>query len=415
MKILKISTGFDISYNGGIPIYVRNVSEKLVQIGNSVSVLYSNDLGLNKTYNFKQINFKSKLRPNSLKSVINNNDIKKIEKIILKENPAIIHVHMMIDLPANVLKMFKKHAKLVISLHDYSYLCNRIVLVKSKTGKNCTNSNENIDCNDCIDKIDTLSSKYIRYASRKIRSLLDSDKFTPSSGHHEKFLQVQSSFRNADLIIAVSSQVKNIYENSGFKNKNFVVNHIGNYTAENNFRNNFVERRFINSTDVMNFGFIGNLSKLKGASIFLKLIENSKHNFIVYGGINQEIQEKIKTKKNVFYKGKYKHEDLPHILKDIDFGLVLPIWEDNAPQVVFELLNAGIPILGTRMGGLPDFINNSNGFLFNNDELGIKTAKNFINSNKVYDLYNRVVNKIDGTKKPEEHANELLGLYNQIL
>ena len=67
------------------------------------------------------------------------------------------------------------------------------------------------------------------------------------------------------------------------------------------------------------------------------------------------------------------------------------------------------------MGGLPDFINNSNGFLFNNDELGIKTAKNFINSNKVYDLYNRVVNKIDGTKKPEEHANELLGLYNQIL
>ena len=69
---------------------------------------------------------------------------------------------------------------------------------------------------------------------------------------------------------------------------------------------------------------------------------------------------------NIVNNGSYKQIDLPKILKEYDFGCVLSIWEDNGPQVVMELLNNNIPVIGTMMGGIPDFIiDEKNGFLYN--------------------------------------------------
>ena len=413
MKILQISTGFDIGFNGGIPNYVRNISDALVDTGHDVTVIYSKDSGFKKNYKFKTRIVNLELQPFHLSSVISNVDIEKIEKVIKEENPDVVHVHMMIDLPIKVLEIFKKHAKLVISLHDYSHICNRIVLMKPN-GKNCLDSNENKDCNFCIQSQETIDNRYLRVINREFKNIFFKDKFFNSRGHHEKFLVGREVFKKADALIAVSSRVKEIYEKAGFTNNNFVVNHIGNYTAEDQFRELFKDRRHINFGEKIKFGFIGNLILIKGAEIFLKLIENVQHEFHIYGGINAEIQQKIKFKKNVFYHGKYQHNELPTILQNIDFGLVLPVWEDNAPQVVFEFLNAGIPILGTKMGGLPDFINEKNGKLVENSDEGIQEAIDFLASDKVYVLYNAVLNKIEGTKKAKQHSDEMMVIYNQL-
>jgi glycosyltransferase involved in cell wall biosynthesis len=412
-KILQISTGYDIGYNGGITNYVRNISEALIDAGHDVTVLYSRDSGSKIKYKFKTIVVNPKLRPFHLSSIISNSDIEKLEKIIINEKPHVIHVHMMIDLPIKILEMFKKHAKLVISLHDYSFICNRIVLIKSN-GKNCVDSNENNDCNSCIQKQETIDNKYLRVLSREFKNIFFKDKLFKSKGHHKKFLVGKEEFKNADAIIAVSNRVKEIYEKNGFINKRFVVNHIGNNTAEDQFRELFKNRRNIHKGEKIKFGFIGNLVFIKGANIFIDLIENSSHEFHIYGGIEDNIKNKIEFKENVFYHGKYKHDNLPSILKNIDFGLVLPIWEDNAPQVVFEFLNAGIPILGTKMGGLPDFINFKNGKLVENSQSGIREAKQFINSDEIYDFYNLVLNKIAGTKKAGQHSDEMISLYNSL-
>lgn len=413
MKILQISTGFDIGFNGGITNYVRNISDSLVDAGHNVTVLYSKEVASEKKYKFKKIVIDPILEPFHLSSIISNSDIETLEKIVINEKPDVIHVHMMIDLPIKILGMLKKHAKLVISLHDYSFICNRIVLMKLN-GQNCVNSNENRDCNYCIPSHETIDNKYLKLINREFKNIFLKGKFFNSTGHHEKFLAGKEEFKNADAIIAVSSRVKDIYEKAGYTNKNFVVNHIGNYTAEDQFRELFMQRRHIHSGEKIKFGFIGNLVHIKGAEIFLKLIENVKHEFHIYGGIDAEIQQKIKNNKNVYYHGKYKHDDLITILQNIDFGLVLPVWEDNAPQVVFEFLNSGIPILGTRMGGLTDFINKKNGKLVENSVEGVDEAKRFIDSDEVYDLYNSVLNKIEGTKKAEQHSDEMMEIYNQI-
>jgi glycosyltransferase involved in cell wall biosynthesis len=413
MKVVQISTGFDISFNGGITNYVRNISESLIDEGNQVTVIYSNGNCETKDYKFKTISIDTKMQAFGLTSVISNGDIRKLEKIIINENPDIIHVHMMIDLPIKVLEMFKKHAKLVISLHDYYYVCNRIVLMKSN-GSNCIDSNENRDCNLCISRQEAIGNRYLRFINKKIKNIFYKNSFSPSSGHHERFIVGRNMFEQADLLIAVSSRVKEIYQKNGFTNQKFIVNHIGNYTAEEEFRRLF-KKRDIKAIDTkIRFGFMGNLNYHKGANILLELIKETNHEFHVYGRVASSVLDELKSNKKVIYHGEYKHTDLPMILKDIDMGLVLPVWEDNAPQVIFEFLNAGIPIIGTRKGGLPDFINDTNGKLFEVDSNGIDEMKKFVNSSELIDLYNKVVNKIDGTKKANQHSRELIELYSKL-
>ncbi|WP_281238847.1 glycosyltransferase [Flavobacterium praedii] len=413
MKVIQISTGFDISFNGGITNYVRNISESLIDAGHEVTVIYSNDNGIKKEYVFNTISIDTKMQAFGLTSVVSNGDIAKLEKIIKREKPDIIHVHMMIDLPIKVLEMFKKHAKLVISLHDYYYICNRIVLMKAD-GSNCVDSNENKDCNSCIQRNEAIGNRYWRFINKKIKNIFYKDSFSPSSGHHERFVVGNKMFKEADLLIAVSNRVREIYQNNGFVNDKFVVNHIGNYTAEEDFRSLFGGRKFKETNDIIRFGFMGNLNYHKGANILLELIKNTKHEFHIYGRVAPNVLEEIKTNEKVIYHGEYKHTDLPSILKDIDFGLVLPVWEDNAPQVIFEFLNAGIPIIGTKKGGLPDFINDKNGKLFGVNENDIVEMKKYINSTELIGFYNKVINNIEGTKKANQHSRELIELYNDL-
>lgn len=322
---------------------------------------------------------------------------------------------MMIDLPVDVLKMFKQNAKLVISLHDYSFFCKRITCIK-KNGEICKNSQENYDCNYCIEKFETIHNRVRRKLYLFAKDLFYQNKLMVSNGHHERFLRCREHFEQADALIAVSNRVKEIYEQNGYTNQNFMVNHIGNYTAEDTFRTNFFNKKLLIKGEKIKFGFIGNFHKPKGTDIFLRLAAASNNEFHVYGEIgDKHFEEQIKSYNNIYYHGMYNHSELINILKNIEIGLVLPIWEDNAPQVVFEFLNANIPIIGTKMGGLPDFINKTNGVLFTPDESGIEEMIAFINSETIYDFYNGIINHFLGTKKPIQHALEIIELYKSLI
>jgi glycosyltransferase involved in cell wall biosynthesis len=413
MRIVQISTGYDISTNGGITNYVRNLSESLAKMGNEVIVIYSQDDGSVKNYLYQCIPFNPILRPFHRNSVIDNKDVNKLEKIITRINPDIIHVHMMIDLPIDVLKMFQKHAKLVISLHDYSFICNRIVLVK-KDGSICNDSHENNDCNFCIEKFETTQNRVLRKIELYEKQFFFKDKIMPSKGHHERLLKSRENLWNANALLPVSNRVKEIYEQNGFSNERFIVNHIGNYTAEESFRTQFLNKKPINNGEKIKFGFIGSFRRIKGAEIFLKLAKNSRHEFHIYGNMDEDQLPKIALYPNVFYHGEYRQDDLIEILTPIHIGLVLPIWEDNAPQVVFEFLNANIPVIATRKGGIPDFVHENNGILFNPEEDEINKICQFINSDEIYAFYNKVINNFKGTKTPSQHSNEILELYNSF-
>ena len=114
--------------------------------------------------------------------------------------------------------------------------------------------------------------------------------------------------------------------------------------------------------------------------------------------------------------GEYKQKDLPRLLREYDLGCVLSVWEDNGPQVVMELLNNNIPVIGTEMGGIPDFVQDGeNGFLYNpysKESFDILIRKL---ENMTFESCENMKSRIKRTLTPEEHFEELNKEYTNIV
>lgn len=65
----------------------------------------------------------------------------------------------------------------------------------------------------------------------------------------------------------------------------------------------------------------------------------------------------------------YDYTEIPLLLAGVHLGLVTSVWWDNAPQTVMEMLACGVPVLGARLGGIPDFVTDGrNGLLFRGND-----------------------------------------------
>jgi glycosyltransferase involved in cell wall biosynthesis len=414
MKVLQICCGYDIGFNGGITNYVRSLSESMANSGHDISVLDSQpDKRKGEQYSFKRITLdKTMLYPFHLGNSLINKDLGVVEDIVKNFFPDIIHIHMMIDLPLAVINIAKKYAKVIISLHDYSYICNRITMINSH-GSLCSDSKGGSQCNTCISKLEQnrYTNLIFKTFSDKTKKIVSTG--LPSVNNVKKHMFLKEAMADVDMLVAVSSRVKDIYEDNGINNSNFIVNHIGNITADN-----FTAKENVSQDKIM-LAFIGYFSEYKGAELVLKLAEYLNPDMFeikIFGRLDQQYENVVEKSAILSYEGVYKQNELSCILNGIDLGLVLPVWEDNAPQVVFEFINNGIPVVGTLMGGVPDFIeDNKNGFLIEPNIDSILSLAKKMNSENFKASLEKLFMNIIPTKSVQQHNAEMIEIYSGLL
>jgi glycosyltransferase involved in cell wall biosynthesis len=67
----------------------------------------------------------------------------------------------------------------------------------------------------------------------------------------------------------------------------------------------------------------------------------------------------------VMFKGAFDVSRVAEVFADIDVCVIPSLWPENAPLTIQEASIAGVPILGARMGGIPEFVTDGvNGRLF---------------------------------------------------
>lgn len=126
----------------------------------------------------------------------------------------------------------------------------------------------------------------------------------------------------------------------------------------------------------LRFGFIGGVMPHKGVHMLVgaaQLFQPGEAEFHVYGfvstGYLEELRE-LDRRGMVVFHGAYGEADLPAIAAGIDVAVVPSVWEDCAPLVLLELMALRLPIIGARIGGIPDFVEEGvNGFLYRHDSL----------------------------------------------
>lgn len=111
----------------------------------------------------------------------------------------------------------------------------------------------------------------------------------------------------------------------------------------------------------------------------------------------------------------YRYYDIPWILGGKDLGVVPSVWWDNAPQTVFEYLACGVPVLGARLGGIPDFIEHGrNGLLFRgNDRYDL--ARTLVDVVRRPGMLQELRARVRPPKGMGEHAEELEAVYHECL
>ena len=93
------------------------------------------------------------------------------------------------------------------------------------------------------------------------------------------------------------------------------------------------------------------------------------------GPIRSVLEKYVKDNKlkNVEFLGSLDGKLLKSLLSKASFVVVPSEWYENSPMVIYESFAVGKPVIGSRMGGIPEFIDHGQtGYLFessNNKEL----------------------------------------------
>lgn len=407
MKVLHMCTGWPLSYQGGITNYVRQLAFTQFENGVDVCVLGAKDTV---EYPFRYFSFKSKIIPFSYTPLKDKLSLKWLDDFFKKEKFDLIHIHALEYVDWDLFEVIKDH-KYIVSLHDYCFICPRVTMFTYK-GEVCCKYDEK-KCSLCISYLERI--KIIRRCFEKLNNIFGIALKIPHVKQNitkERYKRFITLLNNADYILPVSKKVEEIYKRSGVLAQSKVL-HIGNISADS-FNEQYT---YDSSPHIIKIVFLGRLTKDKGAELFLKIAHKMKSNKNIefhFMGNAGAYSNKI-LNAGIINHGKYNQSQLNELLSKYDMGMVLSIWEDNGPQVVMELLNNHVPVIGTKMGGIPDFVDDSNGFVFDPyDEKEQEKLYLFLNELTIQKI-KILKNNIKRTITPHQHYMQLMKVYNEVL
>ncbi len=352
------------------------------------------------------------------------------EKIVKEFQPEVVHIQELESLSAGIIDICKKHSiPTVMTLRNYWPLCPQRDLIDFND-RVCMDYQDGFKCREC--NVLPLTSRFrwmlLAYLGiKKVpQSLTDMYSFYENfmSRYEETpqlryFIQRRKQFverLNSIKLIALSTRVKEIYEMFGVCSDNITVINSSSDAI------GFIRREERKEpVDVIRFGYMGGIQRNKGVHIILdafhEISGSEKCVLNIHGDYRSEyglsLVKKSRDPRVSFY-GDYRYENLNNVLETIDVGIIPSVWEETGPQVAFEMLHAGIPVIGSNIGGIPDFVvDGVNGFLFepgNSSDLADKMRR-FIENPKL-------VSEFSANTKPhktlEEYTSEIMDFYKSL-
>lgn len=113
--------------------------------------------------------------------------------------------------------------------------------------------------------------------------------------------------------------------------------------------------------------------------------------------------------------GAYESRQIPQLLTNRDLGVVPSVWWDNGPQTLLEMLSAGLPVMASNLGGIPDRVRHGeNGLLFRGNDRPY-AARQLERLLTEPGLVERLWRGVTPLESPEDHARAVVDLYAQTL
>jgi glycosyltransferase involved in cell wall biosynthesis len=123
--------------------------------------------------------------------------------------------------------------------------------------------------------------------------------------------------------------------------------------------------------------------------------------------------------KNVRLTGHLSTPDLVRLIQNAIFTVVPSEWYENYSMTVIESLACGTPVIGSRIGGIPEQVEDGvNGLLFepgNAAELAEKIQHLVDSPERAIDMGRNGRRRIESVNSPEAHYEQLYPVYDRLL
>lgn len=185
--------------------------------------------------------------------------------------------------------------------------------------------------------------------------------------YSQRINSARSGINSCDMVLAVSDRQAEIYNEFGvYPEITYKVNQIHNNVSLINRKDNCEIGK------PLRVGFIGAVIPQKGIQTLIvacSQIEATDLELNIYGYIDPEYKSLLKSinvQCEMVFHDAYSKDDFNQIANKLDVVVVPSIWEDCAPFVVQEALAMGLPVIGSDLGGISDFIEDGyNGIIYN--------------------------------------------------
>lgn len=381
---------------GGDCIVAMNLERLLKAQGHDVAVFamdYSEnvDSGWNKYY-VSQVEMTGGISSkfHAFKRIMGMGDIKSsFNKILDDFKPHIVHLHNIHSYISPVVaKLAKKcGCRVVWTLHDYKLVCpSYACLYNEKPCERCIgHSKMSVLKTRCMKGSFAASAMAYIEARKWNRYVLD---------------------RYADAFVCPSRFMASKLLKDGFNTEkiNVVCNHIDPeklalFNTQDTTREDF-------------YVYVGRLSSEKGVETLLNVASRLPYTLKLAGDgpLMQRLEKQFKGNDNIEFLGHQNSQQVAMLLSKARFSVVPSEWYENNPLSVIESLCAGTPVVGARIGGIPELLNDDNGITFTS---GSREELTTAINNAFSTHWNHDIIKDTAITRfsPDEHLKQILTVY----
>ena len=321
---------------------------------------------------------------------------KKIEQqvktIIKKINPDIIHNHLISKYPISVFNALPENVPVIQTLHGPNFFCPTSWGNMKKDSSPC-DLGVSLKCvtGGCV--------SVWQYPMM-----------------YNLFSKMPNLLKKVTLFHCPSRNIEQVAEHFGFSNTKIVS--LG------------LRKNFTNLVPKINFEgkkllFIGSLSPVKGLDYLLEAIQeiiqyNSTIKLYIAGRgpldhFYKDMALKLGLENNVEFLGFVDSEDIITLYKSVDITIVPSVWSEQFGMVGPESLACGVPVVGSNVGGIPEWLkNNEHGILVpprNSKELAEKIVY-LLSNKKLLETYGKnghdYINRVHTNEKYKINLLEMI-------
>jgi glycosyltransferase involved in cell wall biosynthesis len=311
---------------------------------------------------------------------------RKFNRLLSDFKPDVVHLHNIHSYisPSVAEIAHKKGIRVVWTLHDYKLICPAyICLRKGKVCEDCFRNKSKVLVHECM-------------KNSKIASLLAC---LEAYYWNQKKLSAIT-----DIFISPSHFLKAKMTEGGYSPEQIEVLH------------NFLPgKTTIPAEKESYYCYAGRLSAEKGVDTLLEAAVQIPYRLKIIGeGVLLDVYRKKYPQPHIEFLGQMKPDELFPIMRKAQFLVIPSIWYENNPFSVIEALCMGTPVLGARIGGIPELIKEGeNGLLFtpgNIRELQEKINDSFIHYTNAYD-FKKIAEEAQNKFGDESFYNKLMKIY----